>query len=53
MTTTATGDSTQKPSNQRFVEFESGNEAKCAIETYMGHFPQDGENEQNLSEFFF
>ena len=20
---------------------------------YMGHFPQDGENEQNLSEFFF
>ena len=21
--------------------------------THMGHFPQDGENEQNLSEFFF
>ena len=23
------------------------------MDPHMGHFPQDGENEQNLSDFFF
>ena len=27
-------------------------EVSVSIRIHMGHFPQDGENEQNLSEFF-
>ena len=29
-----------------------GHETVFEPAAYMGHFPQDGENEQNLSEFF-
>ena len=38
-----------KDANEKILKKNTDNVDK----SHMGHFPQDGENEQNLSDFFF